>query len=155
DTGEGIVELARVEIRGDAHVVAEALCKDAVHPYAEFAPGRGNDAGLDLVAHHAEVGGRLVRLVEDADRHEEQAALEIDAIALPGADPGLLDLGLARVLGADDRVLDLDLRVQREALVESVIEPEHEARLVGGGVAALAELAVRGFTVADDVGRAV
>src|SRR5262249_22494433 len=154
-SGQRVVELARVEARRDADVVAEPLGEDAVHPYAELTPGRGDDASLDLVAHHAVVVRRLVRLIENADGNEKKAAFEIDAVALLVVDPGLLDLGFALVVLAHDGVLDLDFRVQRQALVETVVEPEYEARLICGGITALPKFAVRGFAVADDVRRAV
>src|SRR5262249_31786346 len=91
----------------------------------------------------------------NADGNEKKAAFEIDAVALLVVDPGLLDLGFALVVLAHDGVLDLDFRVQRQALVETVVEPEYEARLICGGITALPKFAVRGFAVADDVRRAV
>src|SRR5712671_2502485 len=61
-----IVELARVEIRGDTDVVPNAFADDTVNARSQLPPGRGDDAGFDLVAHDPIVGRRFVGLVQDA-----------------------------------------------------------------------------------------
>ena len=147
-----IVELARVEVRGDTDVVPNAFADDTVNARSQLSPGRGNDAGFDLVAHDPVIGRRLVGFVEDAKWDEEQAAFQIHRVAHLAIQPGLFDLGLAVVVLADDRVLELNFGVEGEALIEAVVEAEHETLQIGRGISALAKLAVPHLTVADDIG---
>ncbi len=155
DPGRRIVELAGVEPGREPDVVPEPSADQAVHADPKLAPGRRNDARLDLIAKDAIVSRRLVGLVEDAERDEEQPAFDVDLVAELVVEPGLLDFGLAVVSGADHGVLDLDLRVKSEPLIETMVEAEHKARQVGRGVAALAKLAVSRFAVTSETGAAV
>src|SRR6266699_7029899 len=144
-----------LEIRGDTDVVPNAFADDTVNARSQLSPGRGNDAGFDLIAHDPVIGRRFVGLVQDAKGDEEQAAFEIDRVVHLVIHPGLFDLGLALVVLADDGMLQLDLRMEGKALIESVIEAEHETLQIGRGISALAKLAVPHFAVADDIGAPV
>src|SRR5712664_39712 len=151
DTRGRIVELARVEIRRDADVVPKAFADDTVNTRTQLPPGRRNDAGFNLVALHSVVSRRLVGFVENAKRDQEQSAFHVRRITDLIIEPGLFDLGFAVVSGANDGVLELDLRMKANPVVEPMVEAEDEALQVGPGVAALAKLAVTHFAVTDDI----
>ena len=89
--------------------------------------------------------------VEDAERDQEQPTFDVDRIADLVVEPGLFDRGFAFVSGADDGVLDLDLRMKGEPLIEPVVETEDEALQIGRCVAAPAELAVTHLAVTGDI----
>ena len=69
-------------------------------------------------------------LVEQAERHQEQAGLDRGPRRKLVVDVELLDLELALVVGRGHRVLDLELRVEAGAVVEAVADAEHGARQV-------------------------
>src|SRR5262249_39072635 len=75
-------------------------------------------------------------------------ALDVHRIAELVVDPSLLDLDFALVVLADDGMLELDLGMEREPLVEAVMDADHEAPEVGLGgtlialVVVVVELAV-------------
>src|SRR5690349_12117754 len=106
------VPLRQVEPGGQAGIPAETGRGVAVQVEAALAPGAGDDEGLDEVALYAVEVGRLVVLVEEAERHEEQPGAHRDRIVQPTVDVELLDLELAAVGGGSDGVLELVLGVE-------------------------------------------
>ena len=64
--------------------------------------------------------------VDDPDRHDDEAGAQVEAAREEAVEVGLLDLDLALRRSTSDRVLDLELRVEAEALGEVVADEQHE-----------------------------
>ncbi len=73
-------------------------------------------------------------LVEQAEGHQEQAALDRGPVGQLVVDVELLDLEFALVAGGSDGVLGFELGIEHSAVVEAVADAEHRARQVGLGV---------------------
>ena len=94
-------------------------------------PSARNDQRLDKVALHAVEIGRLVVLVQEAERHQEKARAQPHILIELAIDVELLDLELARIRRGRDRVLDFELGVQFRATVEDIADAEHRAGEIG------------------------
>jgi hypothetical protein len=94
---------------------------------AAFPPGGRDDGVLDRVALHAVEGVRLVVLVEDADRQQEQAELRVLGFEQVALDVGLFELDLALLALAGDGVFEFHFREQARPGVELVPDEQHEA----------------------------
>ena len=88
---------------------------------AVLAPGGRDDALLGLGPLRAEEHVRLVELVDESERQQQQAAAQRQVVVDQVIDVGELDEDLVAVL-------DLDLRVEEELVVESVAGIEHGAQ---------------------------
>src|SRR5882672_4704683 len=67
---------AKIEAGGHAGVPVQADLGIAVHSETPLPPRAGYDQGLDEVALHAVVVGRLMVLIEQSERHQEQSGLD-------------------------------------------------------------------------------
>src|SRR6185437_6957194 len=93
-----------------------------------FAPGAGNDQGLDEVALYAVEIRRLMVLVEQSERHQEQPRAQAETVAELPVEVELLDLEFTRVIGGCHGMLHLVLGVEFRAVIEVIADPEHGAR---------------------------
>ncbi len=145
----GVQALGQVELVGDGTRLAEGA--DAVRP-----PRRREDPVLRVGTARAEVGRRLVHLVHEAHRHEDETRAEIDLVAEHRVERRELDRDLAPLAGRG--VLVLDLGVQDERLVELPPEVDDGSQVVplvrlprGGAVlAGRVEVLVERLAVAAD-----
>ena len=123
----GEAPLREVEAGREPHVPAEARRGLTVEVEATLAPGARDDERLDEIALHAvEVGG-LVVLVDEAERHEEQASPHRHGVIETTIDVELLHFELADIAGRAHGVLELVFGVELGALVEAVTDAEHRA----------------------------
>ena len=84
---------------------------------------RVDERPLDAMEHR-----RLVTLVDDAHRHEQHARAEVERRLQQDVDVGLLELQLAGVFQPlDERVFDLELTDEAQAVREAVAEQQDEA----------------------------
>jgi hypothetical protein len=113
--------LGQVELVGDRPRLAEDA--DSVRP-----PGRGEDPALGVGAAGTEVGRRLVHLVHESDRREEEAGPEVHLVAEHRVERQELDRDLAPLPRRG--VLVLDLAVQDEGLVELPAEVDDGPEVV-------------------------
>ena len=106
-----------------------------MHAGADLEPGGRDDDRVDERALDAVVDGRLVALVDDADRHQHHARAHVEAAREQEVDVGLLELQLAGFLEPfDQRVLQLQLADESDAVAEAVREEQHEAMEVEASV---------------------
>jgi hypothetical protein len=94
---------------------------------AALAPGAGNDERLHEVALHAVEVGRLVVLVQQTKRHQEQPGAHRDGLIELAVDVELLDLEFPDVIGGGHRMLDLVLGIELGAIIEPVADAEYRA----------------------------
>ena len=115
----GEVEAGGVEaidqVDGPGQVAGAAVGADAV-----LAPGGGEDGPFQHRPLRGEEGVRLVGLIDEAHRQEEQAAGEVQRLAEACVDARELDRGLVAVFV-------LDFAVEGPDVVELVAEVEHHA----------------------------
>ena len=95
----GRIPLAQVRARADADVPVEPGIGVAVQGNTTFAPRARDDRRLDEIALNAVIVGRLVMLVEQAERHEHQAGAHAVARRQRVLDIQLLDFRLALIVG--------------------------------------------------------
>src|SRR5262249_1897953 len=119
------IPVREIEARRDADIPLEPVPHVTVDGEPAFAPGRRGDRRLDEVAERAIVLRRLVVLVQEADRNEEEAGAATDAVGKLALSVELLDLDFALVRGRGDRVLDLELGGHTRALVEAMRPTEN------------------------------
>ena len=98
-----------------------------MNPGARFEPGRRHDDGVDERPLDAVEHRRLVPFVDDADRHEQHPGAEVEGGVDEEIEIGLLELEFSAFLEAlDDRVLDLQLADEAQAIGKAVREQQHE-----------------------------
>ena len=128
-------ELARVQRRRDVRAIAPAASDFPVHAGADFEPGRRDDDRVDERPLDAVVDRRLVPLVDDADGHQHHAGAHVEAARQQEVDVGLLELQLARLFEPlDERVFELELADEPDAIAEAVGDEQHEAMEVEAAV---------------------
>ncbi len=115
-------EALAVEAVQQVGLVAEES-EPPVHADARFAPRRGHDHAVHARALDAQVGGRLVDLVDDPDRHQDQSGPDVRVVIEEEVEVRELDGDLSLVVRR--RVLELDLGVEDDPVVELVAEVEH------------------------------
>ena len=100
----------------------------AEHTGADLEPRSRDDDRIDERPFDAVVGGRLVPLVDDADRHEQHAGAHVEAARQQEVEICLLQLELAGLLEPfDERVLELELADESNAVAEAMRDQQHEA----------------------------
>ena len=89
---------------------------------------RRNDHRVDERPLDAVVDRRLVALVDDADRHQHHAGAHVEPPREQEIDVRLFELELAAFLEPfDERVLQLQLADEPDAIAEAVRDEQHEA----------------------------
>ena len=121
------VPLAEVGRGRHGEVPVEAVRSVAVDAEADFAPRARHDLGVDVGPVDAVVRRRLVVLVDEADRHQEQAGAATQARLELAFEPELLDFRFATVVGRGDGVLPLPLGDHLRLVVELVLHADHGA----------------------------
>src|SRR6266581_6289118 len=118
-------------------------------PEPDLTPRRGNHVVVEAGTVHTVEGGRLVRLVDDPDRGENEPRAQGDPVGQPIIEIGLLQGDLpARLAPLDLRVLDLQLGAERQAIIEAVREVDDETgesddgRGLGAGGVGVVHLAI-------------
>ena len=127
-TPSSAVELARVERRHDVRAVPPAAPSSPCTPAPTSNQVRRNDERVDERPLHAVVDRRLVALVDDADRHQHHARPHVEPPREQEVDVGLFELELAGFLESlDQRVFQLQLADEPDAIAEAVRQQQHEA----------------------------
>ena len=146
-------ELPRVQRRHHVRPVPPSAAELAVHSRADVEPRRRHDDRIDERPLDAVVGGRLVPLVDDADRHEQHARAHVEAAGQQEVHVRLLELELSRFLEPfDERVLELQLADEADAVAEAVRDEQHEAMKVEAPVLELALVEVEVHVARDGRG---
>ena len=121
-------ELPRVQRRHHIRPVSPSFAELAEHTGADLEPCGRHDDRIDKRPLHAVVGGRLVPLVDDADRHEQHAGAHVEAARQQEVDICLLQLELARLFQPFDQcMLELELADESNAVAEAMRDQQHEA----------------------------
>ena len=132
------IELGRVERRHHVSAITPAASDLAVHAGAGIEPRGRDDDGvherpLDSIEH-----GRLVTLVDDADRGQQHSGADVERARNQKVDIRLFQLELTRFFQAfDDRMLELELPDEAQPVAEPVCDEQHEAMEVEDAVAEL------------------
>ena len=116
--------------------IGKAAAQIAKRADAGVAPGRRHDHRVDEGPLDAVERRRLVPFVDDADGHQHHPGAQVEAAVHHQVEVGLLDRDLAGLFAAfdfDERVLDLDLRPELDAIGKAVADHQDEAVQVDFG----------------------
>ena len=145
------IPFSQVKTGGNAGIPADAILMRTGETKTGLAPGTRDNRGFDKIAVYAKIRGRLVIGIEQADRHQEQTALDAQAIAQFMLDIQLLDCGFALVTGRGDRMLPLKLGHHLGFFIEAMRDAKHGTPDIGLGlVTGVFRLGVINFAIAAD-----
>ena len=121
------VEAAAVEARLQVQLVLQVIARTAVDADPVRDPRRRDDDRVEQRPIHAVERGRLVRLVDDAERRQEPSGADAEGVGELEIEMRLLHGELAFAVRSDQSVLDLDLGVELDPVREAVADVADDA----------------------------